>query len=160
MLLDHPGSTYWQGWKSFVESELLAGGMIGPADLDLFLHTHDPAEAAEYLCAFYSCYHSLRYVGKRLVLRLRTTPSTQMIETLNLEFTDIMTGEIEAIEATDAERRDGDNPDLPRLALRFNNRSFGRLVQMIRRINDLAGTEGASAVPGLVHDVEPDADYV
>ena len=61
---------------------------------------------------------------------------------------------------TEMAGRDGDNPDLPRLALRFNNRSFGRLVQMIRRINDLAGSEGASAAPGLVHDVEPDADYV
>jgi uncharacterized protein (TIGR00730 family) len=159
VLLDHPDSTYWKGWTSFVESELLAGGMVGPADLDLFLHTHDPAEAAEYLCAFYSCYHSLRYVGKRLVLRLRTAPSAQMIETLNREFADIMTGEMEAIEATDAERRDGDHPDLPRLALRFNNRSFGRLVQLIRRINDLSGTEGARAAAGLVHDVEPDAGY-
>ncbi len=160
VLLDNPDSTYWQGWTSFVESELLAGGMIGPADLDLFLHTHDVAEAAEYLCAFYSCYHSLRYVGKRLILRLRTAPSEETITTLNLEFADILKGEIEAIEATDAERRDGDHPDLPRLAMRFDNRSFGRLVQLIHRVNDLAGSEGASAVPGLVHDVEPDPDFV
>ena len=143
-----------------MEAELLAGGMIGEADLNLFLHTHDPAEAAEYLCSFYSCYHSLRYVGKRLILRLRRTPSAETLATLNTEFEDIVvSGEIELIEATDAERRDVDHVDLPRLALRFDNRSFARMIQLIRRINELAGELGATAADGLVHDVEPELNH-
>lgn len=158
VLVDHPGSTYWTGWRHFVENELLAGGMIGEADLDLFFHTHDPGEAVEYLCAFYSCYHSLRFVGQRLILRLRATPTPEAVATLNAEFSDIVTRDIEVVEATSAEVRDNDHVDLPRLALRFNNRSFGRLVQLIHRINELGGSTGASAAPGLVHDVEPDLD--
>lgn len=159
VLLDHPDSTYWTGWKSFVESELLEGGMIGNADLDLFLHTHDAAEAVEYLCTFYSCYHSLRYVGKRLILRLRGIPSAESLAALNVEFADIIvSGEMELIEATAAERRDEDHVELPRLALRFDNRSFGRLIQLIHRINELAGRVGAAAADDLVHDVEPELD--
>ena len=65
-----------------------------------------------------------------------------MVAALNEEFHDIVTQEIEVIEATEAERRDDDHVDLPRLALRFDNRSFGRLVQLIHRINELAGKEG------------------
>ncbi len=159
VLLDHPGSTYWANWLQFVKSELLDRGMIGANDLDLFLHTHDPDEAAEYLCAFYSCYHSLRYVGSRLVIRLRSPLSDSSVATLNDEFADVLTGgTIEPIEATSAERRDDDHTDLPRLALRFDNRSFARLIQLIHRINELGGEHGAAAAPGLVHDVSPELD--
>ncbi len=157
VLIDHPGSTYWDRWRDFVESELLAAGMISPADLDLFLHTHRAEEAAEYLCSFYSCYHSLRFVGRRLVLRLRSAVSDAALAELNREFADlVVSGSIERVEATDVERRDGDHVDLHRLALRFNDRSFGRLVQLIHRINALAGRAGAGAARGLVHDVAPE----
>ncbi len=155
VLVDHPGSTYWNRWKEFIEAELLAAGMISPADLDLFLHTHSAEDAAEYLCSFYSCYHSLRFVGRRLILRLRSAVSDEALADLNREFADlVVSGEIERVEATDIERRDGDNVDLPRLALRFNDRSFGRLVQLIHRINAVGGRAGAAR--GLLHDVAPE----
>jgi uncharacterized protein (TIGR00730 family) len=159
VLLDHPGSTYWSSWRRFVTDELLEGQMVSANDLDLFLHTHDPDEAAEYLCAFYSCYHSLRFVGKRLVLRLRSPISPEGLVKLKTEFTDIVvSGQIEAIEATGAERRDSDHVELARVAFRFDNRSFARLVQLIHRINDLGGRHGAAAAGDLVHDVAPDVD--
>lgn len=157
VLLDHPDSTYWSGWQEFVTNELLDAGMIAPADLDLFFHTHDAAEAVEHLCSFYSCYHSLRYVGKRLVLRLRSALSEKELATLNLEFADIIIdGEMEMIETTDAERRDNDHVELSRIAFRFDNRSFARLIVLIRRINELAGQAGVSAATDLVHDVAPE----
>ncbi|MGF1596703.1 MAG: LOG family protein [Acidimicrobiales bacterium] len=159
VLLDHEHSTYWRRWQDFVEEELLATGMIGSDDLSLFLHTHDPDEAADYICGFYANYHSLRYVGRRLVLRLRAPMAATDIATLNAEFADIVTGgEIEAIEATSAERRDGDNVELPRLALRFDERSFARLCQLIRRINELTPEPEPGAAHGLLHDVAPDPD--
>lgn len=159
VLLDHEGSTYWASWRRFIEDEVLAAGMVGAEDMSMFLHTHDVDEAAEYLCAFYSCYHSLRYVGKRLILRLRSPVPDEALASLNERFADIVvSGEIEPVPATDAERRDRDHVDLPRLALRFDNRSFARLIQLIHAINDVAGQEGAGAAPGLVHDVAPDPD--
>ena len=157
VLLDHPGSTYWSGWKSFVETELLGGGTIGPDDLDLFHHTHSAAEAADFLCDFYICYHSIRYVGNRLIVRLRREVPEEQLKILNDEFGDILvSGQIEAVGATKAEIRDNDHPDLPRLALRFNNHSFSRLVVFIRRINELGGDKTSAAIPGFIHDVGPD----
>ncbi len=159
VLLDDPTSTYWQTLRHFIDTELLDRSMIRAEDTSLFLHTHDPELAAEYLCAFYSCFHSMRYVGRRLVLRLNRPVSESVLATLNAEFGDIVTtGVIEESEATSAEIRDDDHPELPRLVLWFDNRSFARLMMLIRRINELAGAHGADATEGLVHDLEPEPD--
>ena len=156
VMLDDPGSTYWTGWQTFVEHELQEHGMISAPDTDLYLHTHDPAEAADYICSFYSCYHSLRYVGGQLIVRMRSELSADAIEELNNEFGDMVRdGRIEAAETTGAERRDKDNVDLPRLAMRFDNKSFARLVTLIHRINQLAGETDTGVASGLVHDVVP-----
>ena len=129
VLLDHEGSTYWDRWQAFVDEELVTGGMISRHDTSLYLHTHDAAEAVEYVCSFYSCYHSIRFVGKRLVMRLLSPLSDEAIDVLNGEFDDILArGRIEAVGPTKAEQRDDDHLDLPRLALHFDNRSFARLI--------------------------------
>ncbi len=154
VLLDHPGSTYWQAFSHFVETALLENGMIGPADTGLFLCTHDATEAADYICHFYSTFHSMRFVGQRLVLRLGHPLSADALATLNREFTDIVEDEIEEIETTNAEQRDDDHPDLARIAFRFNNRSFSRLHAMIRRINDL-GHSPRQVMSEPVHDLDP-----
>lgn len=157
VLLDHSESTYWDRWRDFVEGELLQGGMISDADRRLYLHTHDAAEAVEHICSFYSCYHSIRFVGSRLIIRTQDALSSKALESLNEEFGDLLaSGQIEATEATKAERRDDDHIDLPRLSLNFDNRSFARLVSMIHRINDLGGSSGADAIDGLVHDLGPE----
>ena len=158
VLLDHPDSTYRAHWQRFVDDELLAGGRISPSDTSLYLHTHDAAEAVEYICSFYSCYHSIRYVGRRLVIRLLSPLGEEDVAVLNQEFADLVaSGEIEVAEATRAERRDDDHVDLPRLSLQFNQRGFARLHRMILRINELGGRTGAPATVGLVHDVDPHA---
>lgn len=159
VLLDHADSTYWSGWRRFVEAELLDGGMISDHDTALFHHTHDPAEAVEHICAFYSCYHSIRFVGKRLVVRLRRPLSAESIAALNTEFADIVAkGEIGPIDPTDSEKRDDDHVDLARIAFQFDNRSFARLAVMINRINELGGEAGMGAMSGLIHDVGPHLD--
>ena len=159
VLLDAPESTYWDGWETFVHNELGAGGNIGPADTGLYFHTHDAEEAAHYVCHFYSTYHSIRYVGKLLIIRLNVPISDESIAALNDEFSDIFVSDrLQRGEPTTAEVRDDDHVDLPRLAVRFNNRSFARLHELIRRINDLASTEQGPARRGLVHDVGPDPD--
>jgi len=158
VLLDHEDSTYWSRWVEFITEELLGRGMINPSDLNLFHHTHDPAEAADYLCSFYTCYHSIRFVGKRLVIRLTSPLTDGAIDALNAEFSDILaSGRIERAETTKAELRDDDHPALPRLRLHFNERSYSGLVSMIWRINELSGlSQSQQATPGLIHDLAPD----
>ncbi len=154
VLLDDEDSNYWSGWEEFVQNALAANGMVSPADTNLYLHTHDPVEAVDYVCRFYSCFHSLRYVGKRLILRTREPLSAEAIGTLNAEFGDVVaSGTIDPVEATEAEVRDDDHLDLARLGLRFDNRSFARLHQLIQRLNEL-GSEGQ--VPTTRHDLVHD----
>jgi len=156
VLLDHPGATYWDGWKRFVSEELEGEGMVSPNDSALYLHTHDVNEAVRYICHFYSSFHSMRYVGKRLVIRLRQPLPDDAYPMLNAEFGDIVAkGSIGPAEATKSEIKDDDDPELPRLAFQFDNRSFARLTSLIHRINDLGGGVDES-VPEFTHDLEPE----
>ncbi len=160
VLLDAPDSTYWSGWETFVQNELAEGGMVSAADSALYLHTHDPEEAADYICHFYSTYHSLRYVGKRLILRLNQPLDASDVAALNDEFGDLCAdGTIESAGATDSEQREDDELTLFRLSLQFDNRSFARLTEMIHRINDLGGRDEA-VLRGMVHDIDtgPEVD--
>ncbi len=154
VLLDHPDSNYWTGWKRFVDEELEDRGMVSGSDSSLYFHTHDPAEAAAYVEHFYSTYHSLRYVGKKLVIRMCRALPDDAYPILNSEFADIVArGEIAPTEATGAELRDQDEPDLARLSFRFDHRSFARLTQLVHRINDLGGAEHAP-FRAPAHDLE------
>jgi hypothetical protein len=93
-------------------------------------------EAVDEICDFYRTYHSIRFVGSRLVLRLQREVGDEELATLNERFAHIVEkGEIERIEVTDAERRDDDHVDLHRIALRFDRRSWAGVRQMIDALN-------------------------
>ncbi len=158
VMMDHEGSTYWSAWQNFVETELGDRNMISSHDTDLYLHTHDPVEAADYICSYYSSYHSMRDVGDQLVVRMRHRLDQAAIATLNDEFADIVAaGSIESMEATKAEQRDGDRLDLHRIGFRFDNRGFARLVSLARRVSSLSG-DGDPSARGLRHDISPEVD--
>ncbi len=136
VLLDEPDGNYWEHLLRFVREELLADGYVSPADLD-FLHvTHDPLDAVEHICGFYSTYHSMRWVGNRLIVRLQHEVDDSLLERLTAEFGDIITsGSVVRTEATDSEREDDDVVGLPRLAFRYNRHGYARLRTMINAIN-------------------------
>lgn len=137
VLFDPEGSSYWDRWNDFVVAELLDGGMISEADLNLFIITSSIEEAADEMTRFYRTYHSSRYVGQRLVLRLKREVSDAELDALNSEFTDIIEdGQIERIEATESEIRDEDHVELHRIAFRFDRHGHARLRMMIDALND------------------------
>jgi uncharacterized protein (TIGR00730 family) len=145
VLLDVPGGTFWQSWRDFMERELLAGGYIGKHDLNLMLITDDVEHAVDEVTAFYSNYHSIRYVEGLLVIRLQRAPDDATLDALNDEFADIVVrGRIERIEPTPAERADDDHVDLERIAFRFDRRNHARLRELIDRLN---GREPGPEVP-------------
>src|SRR5690606_28650547 len=45
VMVDSPGGTYWQHWRTWVNAELLRTGMISPEDMNLFLITDDVERA-------------------------------------------------------------------------------------------------------------------
>jgi hypothetical protein len=144
VLLEAPGSDYWDGWLDFVRGTLIEKGMIAPDDLALFTHTNDIDVAVREITGFFANYHSQRYVGDHLVLRLRTPPDDVLVERLNDEFSDLLaSGRIDRIGATDPEVADDDHVALPRLRLHFDRRSLGRLRKMIDTLNATVAESGA-----------------
>jgi uncharacterized protein (TIGR00730 family) len=70
VLLEPPGGTYWDSWRSFVERELLDRRLVSDPDMTLVTRCHTVDEAVREITHFYSRYHSMRYVGRRLVIRM------------------------------------------------------------------------------------------
>lgn len=136
VLLDVPGGTYWSSWSDFVRREVLDRGYVSRHDLCFVRVTDDVEEAVDEVLGFYANYQSSRFVGGRLVLRMRRAPSGADLAAINAEFGDIVVrGEIEAIEATPAEVADDDALDLERLLVPFDRRSYARLRELIDRCN-------------------------
>lgn len=135
--VDEPGGTYWSAWQEFIEEQLLARHLISPSDMSLF-RTFDSVEnAVAEVLRFYSVYHSMRYVRRKLVLRLNREPGEALIARLNDEFRDIVgSGKIVRSEALPLESDDPHLANLPRLVFQFNRRDIGRLRQMVDVIND------------------------
>jgi uncharacterized protein (TIGR00730 family) len=139
VLIEAPGTIYWEPWLDFVAGTLVEQGMISPDDLNLFTRVTDLESAADTITGFYTNYHSQRFVGDDLILRLQHRLGAEDVARLNDEFSDlVVAGQIEACGPTDAEIADGDHAELPRLRLHFDRRSLGRLRLMIDLINQLA----------------------
>jgi uncharacterized protein (TIGR00730 family) len=135
VLMEAEGTGYWDAWSSFTAA-LMEQGMISPDDVHLYHQTSSVDDAAAHIAGFYANYSSQRFVRGRLVLRLKHQPSPDLIAELNDEFPDILvSGTIEAVEASPDEISNGDELDKHRLALHFNRRSLGRLRLMIDRLN-------------------------
>ena len=137
VLIDHPGGSYWQGWDTYVRDHLMANHLISPDDSSLYVITDNIDDAWHEITDYYRVFHSSRYVGDRLVLRLNSCLRTGALEELNQSFGDIVAaGKIEMAAAHPEEQGD-ETENLPRLAFQFNHRDFGRLQQLIRKINSL-----------------------
>jgi uncharacterized protein (TIGR00730 family) len=142
VLIEAPGTGYWQPWLDFVEGTLAEMGMISPDDLNLFTFVTDLKEAADVISGFYANYHSQRFVGDDLVLRLQHPLDDDQLQRLNDEFSDlVVAGTITASGPTPAEIADNDHVDLPRVLFHFNRRSLGRLRTMVDVINTMAPAE-------------------
>lgn len=134
--LDAPGGTYWKSWKQFVEEHLYRLGMISESDFSLFIVTDDIEVAIKEITDFYLNFHSYRYVGDRLVIRLQTGLSAAALLNLNENFADIVkAGKIKQMKALEEEKGDEDLIDLPRIVFRHRRRDFGRLREFINALN-------------------------
>jgi hypothetical protein len=140
VLLDTPGGTYWRAWERFVTGEVAADGLISSEDRALYRITDDCEAAADELLGFYRNYHSSRWVGDLLVLRLAIAPSRPELASLNRRFADIVErGVIRPTRPLPPERAGDDHVDLPRIALRFDRAHYDRLRQLIDACNVLTG---------------------
>jgi len=138
VLIDKPGGTYWKTWDINIREQLLKNKLISPEDLNLYHVTESPDDAVKVITRFYRNYHSTRFVKDRLVIRLKTAPTSSALAGMNKDFSDIIVdGKIEVIDATPDEVEDNDNLDLKRITFNFNRRDYGKLRQLVDVLNGL-----------------------
>jgi uncharacterized protein (TIGR00730 family) len=113
VLLDRPNGHYWETWMEFVVKE-----------------------AVEEILRFYRNYHSSRWVGQRLVIRINEPLPKKAIVALNEEFSDfVRKGHIVQSGALPQEENEPEILSLPRLVFTPHRSRFGRLRQLIDAIN-------------------------
>ena len=135
VFIDRPGGDYWQTWNAYLDKYLIQTGLASSKDTNLYTITDDLEVAVKTINNFYRVYHSSRYVADRLAIRLKSELSDAFVEELNAEFSDILVkGKIEKTRAFPEELED-QTAELPRIAMYFNQQSFGRLHQLIAAIN-------------------------
>jgi len=140
VLVETEGGTYWHGWRRFLEEEAIAPGWVSPDDVALFRVATTVEEAAAEITGFYRNYHSCRWVGDLLVLRLQTAPSQAELDDLNRRFADIVTsGAIRSASPLPPERSSDDFLELPRVAFRFDRLHYARLRLLIDALNECTG---------------------
>ena len=143
VLLEIRGDGYWRSWHRFLMEEVARRGLISPEDHHLYRVTDNVEEAADEILTFYRNYHSIRWVGSQLVIRLQVLPSPAELDELNRQFADLcVSGGIAALEGPlPAERRE--HPELARIVLRFDRTSYARLRLLIDALNHLPSAAGA-----------------
>jgi uncharacterized protein (TIGR00730 family) len=155
VLLDTPSGRYWDTWRRFVDDAVLSNGMIDPEDRRLYCITDSVEDAVSEVEGFYRNYHSLRWVGSRLVLRLRAAPTDEEVEELSGSFADLLAdGRIERTDPLPPEVSGQDHLDLPRLVLRLDPRRYARLRVLIDALNALPSAPSEPAMPPTVADEE------
>jgi uncharacterized protein (TIGR00730 family) len=153
VFVDAPGGDYWRDWAKYVNDHLLGRKLISPNDVALFRVTDSVDEAVAEVTRFYRNYHSSRYVGDRLVLRVQQAPSADALAALSREFADLLVrGAIEA--SAELPEEQGDEPGLARLVLHFDRKSLGRLRRLIDRVNEITPRADAAA-RAAAHQIVP-----
>ncbi len=152
VLLDEPGGTYWQELHEFIDRQLLGRGMISKEDLSLYKITERYEDAVDECLQFFRVYHSMRYVKHRLVFRLQSEPSPQLIAEINDHFADILIdGEFKLRSLLSDEKDEPDLAHMSRLVFHFNRRNLGRLRQLIDCLNR-GWVRPADDIPGDTRD--------
>ena len=136
--LQAPGCDYWDDWSAFVTRQLLKRQLINEEDMSLFTIVNSAEAAVSQILRFYRRYHSMRFVGRELAMRLKQTITPEQLEQLRDRFADLLSDGTFELRGPLAEELD--EPalrDLPRLVFNFNRRSTGRLRQLISYLNEL-----------------------
>ena len=136
VFLDTPGDPYWEVVADFIDTQLVARGLVAAADTKLYTVTDTCQAAVAEISRFYSNYDSMRYVGDKLVIRIRRAPDDAMLHTLNTTFAHILTsGAIERVAPLPLEVKENDRIEYPRIAFSFAKHGFGDLRLLIDALN-------------------------
>lgn len=136
VLLDRPDGTYWETWMRFLSEHLFKLDLVCRDDFSFFKIAHNVDEAVQEILQFYKIYHSARWVGEQLVIRICHPLSKSAVADLNKNFADLIReGSIIQGNALRQEKNEPEIWELPRLILIPHRNNFGRFRQLIDAIN-------------------------
>lgn len=136
ILVEKPGGAFWKTWDRNIRDHLLRNKLISPEDLGLYQITDNTDEAVKIITRFYRNFHSMRFVKKLLVIRLKREPNARDLAKMNRDFSDIiLEGKIKPIKPTPDEVTNDEHLELKRIAFVFNRHDYGRLRQLIDALN-------------------------
>ncbi|MDT7043100.1 LOG family protein [Candidatus Nitronereus thalassa] len=136
--LQAPGSDYWDRWLDFVAGQLLPRGLISESDLSLFKVFQHEEPAVQEIQNFYRNFHSSRFVGQQMVIRMRMPLTPHQLAEVQSTFQDLCTeGSFTQVEAFPQEQSEPRISHLPRLAFNYHRRNAGRLRQLVDWLNGL-----------------------
>lgn len=148
VLLDTPGGRYWDELERWIEQQVASVGLISAEDSSLYRITDSVAETLAEIDGFYRNYHSLRFVGDRLVVRLQAEPTEDELDGLSRAFADIVVdGRIASTRPFPPEVAGADALDKARIVLRFDRHAMGRLRQLIDELNRLPSAPAQGGKP-------------
>nr|WP_166154535.1 LOG family protein [Neochlamydia sp. AcF84]NGY94405.1 hypothetical protein [Neochlamydia sp. AcF84] len=133
VLVESKNGVYWPHWKMNIDEHLLANGWISPEDLNLFYIARSVEDAVLHVQQFYRHYHSCRYVGSQLVIRLNRELTDRQVEHLNKHY-QVLVAEGK-MEKSGPLPQEIDHLSLPRLVFQHTHRDFGILRAMIDTLN-------------------------
>jgi uncharacterized protein (TIGR00730 family) len=138
VLVDEPNGKFWKNFVHYVSEHLMADKLISPEDFNLFKWTDSVTEARNEILKFYSNFHSYRFVGPYLVIRLQRALTEKKLDHIRKEFLSIFDppGEMFQRDALPQEADEKEIAHLPRLCLTFNRIHFGFLRLLIDRLNE------------------------
>ena len=137
IMVDAPRGNFWKTFEKYLREHLLGDKLISEEDFTLFKVTDDLEFARREVVNFYYNFHSYRYIGDVMIIRLqRQIPAGALIR-LNEDFQDILRSEtlITTCPPYPEEVNEPDLASLARLCVPFNRRNLGRLRALLDRLN-------------------------
>ncbi len=144
VLVDAPEGTYWRTFVQFLKDHLHRRKLISAEDFHLFYLTENVEDAAAHIRKFYRVFHSYRYVGDLISIRMRHRIRAEEVYLLNKLFPEVVvSGKIEQTTALKQEADEPDLADLPRLVFHVKRGNYGRLRQLIDAVNNAEAEQPA-----------------
>lgn len=134
VLVDHPGSDYWEVLLHALKRTLERDRLITPGDLSLMRHYQNAEAAAEEVVRFYRNYHSSRFFEDRYLIRVKKRVTDGELKLINRDFKDLLTkGRFQRM--NDLSLDDEKDPKLDRIVFDFTRSGYHRLRALIDVLN-------------------------
>ena len=127
---------FWTRFMKFFDDVIVEQGFVSASDRSLFAIFHTAKEAMDHIQLFYNNYHSMRYVGEILVVRIQRPLPEKMLKDLSRKFKKLTGGKpIQQHGPLEEEKNEPEFGHLMRLTFPFIKNDYGTLRLLVDEIN-------------------------